>query len=60
MSTNKNSMNAIAIFLAGLACGIPVGAALVIVVSAAMLSSQRSREEERAQSAKTKSEIQDD
>ena len=60
MSTNKNSMNAIMIFLSGLACGIPIGAALVIVVSAAMLSSQRSREEERAQSAKTAAEIQDD
>jgi len=45
MSTNKNGMNAIMIFLSGLACGIPVGAALVIVVSAAMLSSKRSRQD---------------
>ena len=38
--------NTIIPFLVGLACGIPVGAALVIVWSAAMLSSQRSRQEE--------------
>ena len=52
--------SAIIPFVAGLACGIPIGAALVIVLSATMLSSQRSREEERAQSAKTEAEIQDD
>ena len=56
----ESILNAVIPFIAGLACGIPVGAALVIVLSATMLSSQRSREEERAQSAKTKSEIQDD
>ena len=56
----ESILNAVIPFIAGLACGIPVGAALVIVVSAAMLSSKRSRQEEQAQSAKTEAEIQDD
>jgi hypothetical protein len=41
--------NAIIPFLAGLICGIPIGAALVIVLSAAMLNSQRRRQEETIQ-----------
>jgi len=40
------TLHAILPFLAGLICGIPIGAALVIVLSATMLSSQRSRQEE--------------
>ena len=42
----ESILNAIIPFVAGLICGIPIGAALVIVLSAAMLSSQRSRQEE--------------
>jgi hypothetical protein len=38
--------NAIVPFVIGLVCGIPIGAALVIVLSAAMLASQRSRQAE--------------
>jgi hypothetical protein len=38
--------NAIIPFVIGLVCGIPLGATFVIVLSAAMLSSQRSRQEE--------------
>ena len=44
--TNMLEWNTILPFLAGLVCGIPIGAALVIVLSATMLSSQRSQQEE--------------